>query len=356
MRMAITLAKKGVGWVNPNPVVGAVIVKEDRVIGKGYHEIYGGGHAEVNAIRNATEPVNGGTLYVTLEPCCFSGKTPPCTDLILEQGIKRVVVGSLDPNPKVNGKGVEVLLSKGIEVASGILESECRSMNEIFNHFIITGLPFTILKTAMTLDGKIATVSNASRWISCERSRAHVHEIRQRVSAIMVGVDTVIYDDPTLNTRRRSRKNKNCIKVIADTSGRIPLDSKVLTHDPQLTLIATTSKADPGKLKNIERMGAQILVCPEKDHKVDLCFLIKALAAMEIDSILVEGGSTLAFSLLQEKLVNKVVTFISPKIIGGTKAPTPVGGKGIRKMDDAILLKEWNIRKSGVDFLIEGIL
>jgi diaminohydroxyphosphoribosylaminopyrimidine deaminase / 5-amino-6-(5-phosphoribosylamino)uracil reductase len=354
MRKAISLAKKGAGWVNPNPMVGALIVKEGRIIGKGWHEFFGGAHAEVNAINNATEPVAGATLYVTLEPCIHHGKTPPCAPFVREKGISRVVIGMTDPNPEVNGKGAKYLKSEGILVETGILENEIARMNEIFVKFVTTQTPFCILKTAMTLDGKIATVSNASRWISGEKSRQYVHELRQRVSGLMVGVDTVIYDDPLLNTRRRNKKSKDPLKIIPDTRCRIPLGSRILAFNPQLTILATTELADRSKLKEIERLGAQTIICPLKNNKVDLEYLVHSLGLMGIDSILIEGGSMLAFSALTEKIVDKVTSFISPKILGGKLAPTPVGGEGIGSMGNAIQIAGWTIKKSGEDVLIEG--
>ncbi len=353
MKRAITLAKRGAGWVNPNPMVGAVMVRDGRVIGEGYHEFFGGAHAEVNAIRSANEPVTGATLYVTLEPCAHEGKTPPCANLIVDEKITRVVVAVGDPNPLVNGRGIEYLRTHGIEVEPGILEDQAIMMNEVFEKFIRTRLPFVVLKSAMTLDGKIATVTNASRWITGERSRRMVHLLRQQLSAVMIGVDTVLFDDPLLNIRLKGSW-KNPLKVIADTHGRIPLEAKILANDPQLTVVATTNLADPGKLKTIERMGAQVLICPVKNGRVDLAFLMQALGAMEIDSVMIEGGSTLAFAALQEGIVDKLITFVAPKILGGANAPTPVGGAGIENMDGAINLKRMKTSRMGEDIMVEG--
>jgi diaminohydroxyphosphoribosylaminopyrimidine deaminase/5-amino-6-(5-phosphoribosylamino)uracil reductase len=291
-----------------------------------------------------------------MEPCIHHGKTPPCAPLIAEKGITKVIIGMPDPNPKVNGKGIKYLHSKGILVQTGILEDEITRMNEVFVKFIKTGIPFCILKTAMTMDGKIATVTNASKWISGEQSRRYVHELRQQVSGLMVGVDTIIYDDPLLNTRRGKKKSKDPLKIITDTRCRIPLKSKVLTCNPQLTILATTDLADRSKLKELERLGVQTIICPVKEDKVDLAFLIRSLGIMGIDSILIEGGSMLAYSALTEQVVDKVTAFISPKILGGKFAPTPVGGDGIDKMHNAINVMNWKVRKSGEDFLIEGYI
>ncbi|MEI6435391.1 MAG: bifunctional diaminohydroxyphosphoribosylaminopyrimidine deaminase/5-amino-6-(5-phosphoribosylamino)uracil reductase RibD [Bacteroidota bacterium] len=359
MKRAIALAMKGTGWVNPNPLVGAVLVSDGRIIGEGFHEFYGGPHAEVNAI-GAVNEINAGliagsTLYVTLEPCSHYGKTPPCVDLIIEKKIGTVVIGMADPNPMVNGKGIVRLKENGITVEVGMLQPEIRRMNEVFNKFILTGLPFVVMKTAMTLDGKIATVTNASKWITGEASRKVVHQLRQRLSSIMVGVDTIISDDPTLNIRLKGEW-KNPLKVITDTRLKIPMKAKILTNDPQLTLIATTNLADKKKLKEIERLGAQALVCPVKDDKVDLQFLMKSLGTMGIDSVLLEGGSTLAFSAMKEGIVDKIISFIAPKIIGGAHAPSPVGGAGIENIEDAIALIGMKIKKVGNDLMIEAMV
>jgi diaminohydroxyphosphoribosylaminopyrimidine deaminase / 5-amino-6-(5-phosphoribosylamino)uracil reductase len=353
MKRAISLARKGKGWVNPNPLVGAVLVKNGRIIGEGFHEYFGGPHAEVKAISDAKDGAEGSVLYVTLEPCSHHGKTPPCTDLIIKSRIREVFIGMPDPNPLVNGKGIQLLTENGIKVSSGVCESEIRTMNESFIKFITSGKPFCVLKTAMTLDGKIATVSGESRWISGERSRAFTHEMRQQYSAIMAGINTIEKDDPLLNTRRRGKK-KDPLKVIIDSSARISLESQVLANEPQLTLVAVTSKADKTKLKEIERLGAQVLVCPSKGEKVDLDYLMGSLGTMGIDSLLLEGGSTLAFSALNAGIVDKVVSFISPKIVGGSLAPTPVGGEGIAKLKNAIPLHDISFRRMGGDIMIQG--
>jgi diaminohydroxyphosphoribosylaminopyrimidine deaminase / 5-amino-6-(5-phosphoribosylamino)uracil reductase len=354
MKRAISLAKRGAGWVNPNPMVGAVLVKDGRIIGEGFHEYYGGNHAEVNAIKDLPADItSGSTLYVTLEPCAHEGKTPPCVNLVSEKKIARVVIGMADPNPLVNGQGISLLKSAGILVEVGLMEHRVRQLNEVFVKYITTKQPFVLLKSAMTLDGKIATVTNASRWITGDVSRKLVHSLRQQLGAVMVGVNTVLFDDPLLNIRMKGTW-KNPLKIIADTRGRISLEAKVLSNDPQLTIIATTELADPGKLKQIERLGAQVLVCPLKDNMVDLGFVVRSIGAMGVDSIMIEGGSTLAFSALNEGIVDKVISFIAPKIIGGTNAPTAVGGTGIEKMEDAIILKKLKTRKVGEDMMIEG--
>ena len=296
MARAVRLAEKGRGWVNPNPFVGALLLKNGKIIGKGYHATFGGPHAEVNAIADATESVKDSTLIVTFEPCIHQGKTPPCAPFIVEHGITEVIIGLKDPNPLVNGKGIEYLQSHGVKVQTGILEDEIKIQNEIFLKFITANLPFCILKTAMTLDGKIATVTGESKWISGERSRETGHELRHGMSAIMVGINTVLKDDPWLNVRRRGKKSKDPLKIIVDSSGKIPLDANVLTHEPQLTMVATTSAMPKDKTREIERLGAHVILCPVKNDRVDLVFLMESLGSIDIDSVLIEGGGTLAFS------------------------------------------------------------
>ncbi|MCX6252113.1 MAG: bifunctional diaminohydroxyphosphoribosylaminopyrimidine deaminase/5-amino-6-(5-phosphoribosylamino)uracil reductase RibD [Bacteroidetes bacterium] len=356
MAKAVRLAENGRGWVNPNPMVGAILVRDGSIIGKGYHHYFGAPHAEVEAICSATDPVEGATLVVTLEPCAHHGKTPPCAQIIVEKGIRHVIIGMGDPNPLVNGKGIEWLESHEVKVESGILEEKIRQQNEIFLKFITKHIPFCILKTAMTLDGKIATVSGESKYISGDKSRKIVHGLRHQVSAVMVGIDTILADDPLLNVRNTGKQSKNPLKVIVDTSGRLPAGANVLKNEPQLTILATTHHADYKKLKEIERVGVQIIICAEKNNKVDLANLMNILGTMEIDSVMIEGGSTLAFSALQEKVVDKIISFISPKILGGRNAPTPIGGEGIPNLKDALQLHDMKVKRTGEDLMIEGYL
>jgi diaminohydroxyphosphoribosylaminopyrimidine deaminase / 5-amino-6-(5-phosphoribosylamino)uracil reductase len=356
LNRALILAKKGMGWVNPNPMVGALLVKEGRIIGEGFHEYFGGPHAEVNAISDADTDPQGSTLYVTMEPCSYHGKTPPCTDLIIKKGIGRVVVAMKDPNPKVNGEGLKALARAGIRVDVIPGELKAMALNEMFTKHILSGKPFCLLKIAMTLDGKIATVENASRWISGEQSRQYVHTLRQQCSAVMVGINTILFDDPLLNTRREGKQSRDPLKVIVDSTGKIPLEAKVITLNPQLTILATTEKMDSGKKRDLERLGVQVMVCPVSDAKVDLDYLMFSLGQMGVNSVLLEGGSTLAFSALKCGIVDKMVSFIAPKIIGGSSAPTPVGGSGFPLMDEAIRIENWKYRKLGEDLMIEGYL
>lgn len=357
MKRAVELSKKGIGYTNPNPIVGAVLVKNGRIIGEGYHEVYGGPHAEVNAFRNAKEDVKGATMYVTLEPCSHYGKTPPCANVIVQKKISKVVIGMIDPNPMVAGRGIKILQDNGIEVITGVLEEEVKKLNEIFIKYITTKLPFCILKTAMTLDGKIATYIGDSMWITNEASRSYVHKIRNRVSGIMVGVGTILADNPKLTTRLHNKKGKDPTRIIVDTTARIPLDSNVFNNNSKAkTIIATTEKADSEKLRSIKEKGAEIIITPLKDNKVDLSFLMKSLGESGIDSVLIEGGSTLNYSALEEGIIDKFISFIAPKIIGGNEAKTPVGGKGIRYVKDAILLENIQVSRACEDIMIEGYL
>lgn len=353
MQKAIELALKGEGRVNPNPLVGAVIVKDNKIIGEGYHKKYGEWHAEVNAFNNATEDVEGATMYVTLEPCSHYGNTPPCARKIVEKKIKKVVIGAVDPNPLVAGNGIKILEENGIEVVTGVLEKECNDINYIFNKYITTKKPFVIMKTAMTLDGKIATSTGDSMWITGEEARKYVHKIRNKVAAIMVGIGTVLKDNPELTCRLEDGVNP--IRIIVDSKGRIPLDAKVLNiKDTAGTILATTNAIDKDKEKALKDMGVKIIKTQGKNDKVNLSELMIKLGEMKIDSILLEGGSSLNFSALEEGIVDKVQAFIAPKIVGGENAKTPVGGEGIKLINDAIYLKDIDIRRFGQDILIEG--
>ena len=358
MDQAIELARKGIGFVNPNPMVGALIIKNDRILGMGYHEQYGGPHAEVNAFKNATEDVTGATLYVTLEPCNHFGKTPPCTQKIISEKIGRVVVATTDPNPKVNGKGIQQLRDAGIivDILKNDIAKKATRLNEIYNFYIRTHQPFLAIKSAMTLDGKIATYRGQSRWITNEKSRANVHELRHQYAAIMVGVNTVIADDPSLTDRSDFKYKRHPLRVVVDSAGRTPLYAAVLDTEIAPTLLAVTEKASPKFIAAVEERGVEIMVCPEKDNKVDIRFLVNQLGKMNIDSILLEGGSTLNFSALEAGLVQKVYAFISPKLIGGKEAITPIGGKGYERMEQAITLNISEIHRFDEDIMIEAYI
>lgn len=354
MKMAIELAKKGEGNVSPNPMVGAVIVKDGKVIGQGYHEKCGEGHAEVNAFKSLKEDPSEATMYVTLEPCSHYGKTPPCADLIIKNKISKVIIGMVDPNPLVAGKGIEKLKNAGIEVEIGVLESECIKLNEVFIKYITAKRPFVVLKAAMSIDGKIATKTGESKWISCEDSRLQVHKLRNKLSGIMVGVNTVIKDNPELTCRLENGNSP--IRIIVDSTLRIPLNSKVLNNKDNKTIIATTNKVDMAKVEEISEMNAKVLIIDEKDGRVDLNKLMAKLGELNIDSILLEGGAILNYSALEEKIVDKVMMYISPKIIGGEESKTPIGGYGIDKLNNAFKLKNLKTSIVGEDILVEGYI
>jgi len=356
MQLAYNLAQKGCGGVNPNPLVGALIVKDDRIIGEGYHEIFGGPHAEVNAFRSAKESVEGATMYVTLEPCSHYGKTPPCAQAIVDNKIARVVIGMLDPNPLVSGRGVKLLEEHGIEVESDFLSAELAQMNRVFLKFIQSKKPFVIMKTAMTLDGKIASRTGDSRWVSNEQSRANVHELRNELMGIMVGVDTVIADNPILTTRLTgNKKGRNPIRIVVDSQARIPLDSKMLnTTNEAKTIVAVTSAANQNKVDQINSSGNEVLVVAEKDGRVDLNQLMQLLGEKGIGGILLEGGATLNYAALESQIIDEVHAYIAPKIIGGNDAKTPVGGDGIEMMKDAVNLQNIRFENIADDILVIG--
>jgi len=349
MRRAIDLAKKGKGYTNPNPMVGAVIVKNGQIIGEGYHEKYGEAHAEVNAFNHATVDPEGATMYVTLEPCSHHGKTPPCAEKIVEKKIKKVVIGLVDPNPLVNHKGIQILEAAGIEIITGILSEEIKEMNEIFYHFIQKKTPYVIMKTAMSLDGKIATKTGDSKWISNEKARYFGHELRHEVSGILVGINTVLADDPSLTTRLKGKVGKDPHRVI--------LDSKILKLTSKAkTFIATTEKASKEKIARLESLGIHVISTQSKNNQVDLQSLMKILGAHQIDSLLIEGGGTVNFSFLKSNLVHKLYTFIAPIIIGGKEAKTPVSGEGISFISDAIHLSSFETQLIDNNILIIGKL
>lgn len=352
MKLALNLAKKGMGFVNPNPMVGAVIVKDDRIIGKGWHKKCGELHAERNAFANCTEDCAGATIYVTLEPCCHYGRTPPCTEAIIENRIARVVIGSSDPNPLVAGKGAQVLRDHKIEVIEGVLNDECDELNEIFMHFITTKLPFVTMKYAMTMDGKIACYTGASQWITGEEARNNVQCDRLRHSAIMVGVGTVIADNPMLTCRLENGRNP--VRIVCDTKLRTPLDSNIVETACNIpTIIATCSK-DLSKIHEYESYGCRIITTDEIEGHVNLRELMRILGEQKIDSILLEGGSQLNWSALNSGIINKIQTYIAPKIFGGIQAKSPVSGLGVPSPNNAFKLTNTKIRQIGDDFLIES--
>ncbi len=353
MRRALELAEKGEGYTKPNPIVGAVIVRDGRIIGEGYHERYGGPHAEVNALKSLREDAAGADMYVTLEPCAHYGKTPPCADAIIRHGIARVFIAAVDPNPVTSGKGIKKLMEAGIDVRTGLLEKEAARQNEIFFKYITTKRPFVILKSAMTLDGKIATSTGDSRWVTGEASRELVHRLRHKVSGIMAGIGTVLADDPLLTARREGVETSDPVRIIIDSRARIPADRRVLeVTDKTRTILAVTEAADPEKIRELEAKGVSVIRIPDRKGRVDLKILMKELGGRGIDSILLEGGAELNFSALTEGIVDKIMVFIAPKIVGGAEAKTPVGGEGIKLMKHALQLQEVDIARIDGDILI----
>lgn len=356
MARAIELAGRGKGWVNPNPLVGAVIVKEGRIIAEGWHERCGGLHAERTAFLHAREDTAGATLYVTLEPCCHYGKTPPCTEAIIEHRITRVVVGMTDPNPLVAGKGIGILRSAGIEVVIGVEEEKVQKQNEIFLKYITTHMPWVVMKTAMTLDGKIAAYTGDSRWVTGEKARQKVQEMRATYMGIMVGSGTVKTDDPMLNCRLEGNIRQP-VRIVVDSGAGISLDSRLVeTAKEYHTVVAHTCRAEEEKLIALKEKGVEMLLCREQEGRVDVGDLLKQLGQLGIDSVLLEGGGQLNETLLRQGLVDEVYTFIAPKFIGGKEAKTPVEGKGLPRMSEAILLKGVGVEMLGEDILVKGKL
>ena len=353
MAFAIDLAEKGRGFTSPNPLVGAVIVKEDRIIGYGYHQHCGGLHAERNALAACTEDPRGAAIYVTLEPCCHYGRTPPCTEAIIERGLSKVVIGSRDPNPLVCGKGVKILREAGIQVTTDFMKEECDALNPVFFHYITHQTPYVVMKYAMTMDGKIATATGASKWITGEKARENVHRDRHRFAAIMVGTGTVIKDDPLLTCRIPGGKNP--VRIICDTNLSIPVTAKVITTAGQISTIMATSCGDRDKQQPYIDRGLRILEIPRAaDGRLSLPHLMKALAKDGVDSILLEGGGALNWSALEAGIVNKVQAYIAPKIFGGETAKTPVAGAGAALPSHGFMLANQKITLMGDDILIES--
>lgn len=351
MRLAIEEARKGEGFTNPNPMVGAVLVKDGRVVGKDYHHQYGGYHAERNAILNCGEDLAGAELFVTLEPCCHYGKTPPCTEIIIESGIRKVYVGCMDPNPLVAGGGTKRLRESGIEVYTGICERECRDLNKIFFHYIQTGRPYVVMKYAMTADGKIATRTGESKWITGEAARRRVHESRHKYMGIMAGIGTVLSDNPMLNCRIDGGKNP--VRIICDTFLRAPLSAEIVKTAKDIPTWIATAETGKDKHKPYLDAGCEILVTPSKDGRVDLDHLMQNIGGRGIDSLLLEGGATLNYSALESGIVQAVQMYVAPKLFGGEAAKTPVGGIGIERPSQAFRLRDPRIRQIEEDILVE---
>ena len=355
MKRAIELAKQGTGWTAPNPLVGAVVVKNGRVIGEGYHRKYGELHAERNALAACTEDPAGATLYVTLEPCCHYGKTPPCTEIIIEKKIAKVVIGSRDPNPKVAGKGARILREHGIEVVEDYMREACDALNPVFFHYITTKTPYVVLKFAMTLDGKIATRTGASKWITGEAARNHVHQLRGRYAGILAGIGTVLADDPMLNCRIDGAHQP--LRIILDSHLRIPMGSRLVRSAKEypLLIVCTESIRDreegASRIQKLEEAGAKVWTLPEKNGHPDLNVLMQRLGEEKIDSVLIEGGGTVNEAALKAHIVHHVYAYIAPKIFGGEDAKTPVEGSGIRLPQECA-----NLRLAKITVLLNDML
>ena len=385
MREALDLARRGAGRVHPNPMVGAVLVQNGAIIGRGWHAKCGGPHAEVHAIRDAREggyeDLSHAMLYVTLEPCCHTGRTPPCTELIIKSGIRTVVCAMRDPNPLVGGKGIERLRAEGITVIDGVLEAESRALNRAFIKYITTKKPYVLLKSAMSLDGKIATATGESQWISCDASRADVHRLRAEFTAVMTGIGTVLADDPLLTARpekvtegagsdthgrapypAETTEPAQPIRVIADSRLRLPLDSRIAKTAREVrTIVACcegilsrdASGESVGKAAALKASGIELLPIPERDGRLDLAELATQLGKMEIDSVLLEAGGTLAEGALKADIVDRARFYVAPVIIGGEHAKPAIAGTGVASLAKTWRVRDLAVERSGVDLVVE---
>lgn len=366
MQIALRLATRAYGETSPNPMVGAVLVRNGKIIGKGWHRRAGLPHAEIEAIRNAEKrghKIKGATLYVTLEPCCTHGRTPPCTDAIIAAGIKRVVIGATDPNPQHCGKGLKILRKAGIEVVRGVEAKRAERLNEAFNHWIVQRTPFVTLKSAMTLDGKIATVSGESKWITSQKSRAFAMQLRQAVDAILVGVNTVIADDPKLTIRTglksKAQSPKLLRRIILDPTARTPLSAAVICDEHAERTTIVVSKLAPKNRVDALKRRVRILEAPlrrlrNSNHKsqIDLRWLLKKMGSENVTSLLVEGGGETNALFLSQRLVHRVAFFYAPKIFGGREARKAVAGEGIRKIEESVSLCNYQWERIGADLLL----
>ena len=389
MKLALRLAAKGAGWVSPNPMVGAVVVKDGQIVGRGYHRAAGLPHAEVEALGRAGDAARGADLYVTLEPCNHQGRTPPCTQAVLQAGIRRVVIATPDPNPRVNGGGAEFLQARGLQVELGLLADQARRLNEAWFKWVATGLPFVIAKAACSLDGKIATASGESQWLTGEKARAHGHLLRHQVDAILVGVGTALADDPQLTTRlplrttgngKRKTENglRDPIRIVLDSRLRLPLNARLLHLDsPAPTWVACTEEASKEKIKALQDLGAEVLVMPtmvrathpteespapvtsetsESRGLVSLKPLLAELGRRQVQSLLVEGGAETLGSFFDQRLVDKFYFFYAPKILGGKSAPGMLAGAGVKHLGNALQARDLSVKKLGPDLLVTGYL
>jgi diaminohydroxyphosphoribosylaminopyrimidine deaminase/5-amino-6-(5-phosphoribosylamino)uracil reductase len=355
MKAALAQAKRGLGRTSPNPAVGAVVVKGDRILAKGYHRKAGMAHAEVEVLHKLGGRAPECTLYVTLEPCNHHGRTPPCTEAILRSGLRRVVVGMNDPNPGVAGGGCDFLRKNGIEVTIGVQEAECRQLNEVFIKFVTTQRPFVMLKSALTMDGWIATCQGDSKWITNEESRQFAHRLRDQVDAVMVGIGTIISDNPSLTTRLARRSGRDPLRIVVDSHLRTPVNANILNVESSATTLVAVGLETGGREKMfLEKKGVSILNCPVKGSKIDLDALMGILGKMEISSILMEGGASITGSMIREKLVDKFYIFLAPKILGGGDGIPMAAGPGSKRMEQCMRLKNTQLRRFGDDILVVG--
>jgi len=354
MKRALHLAEKGKGRTSPNPMVGAILVKGGKMVGEGYHAKAGEAHAEIVALQQAGEEAEGAILYLNLEPCTHYGKTPPCVPQVIEAGVKRVVIGMEDPNPLVKGKGIEILRKAGLDVEVGILEKECRRLNEAFCKYILKKEPFVVLKVAATLDGKMATRNGDSKWISGEASRRFVHKLRDQVDGVLVGIGTVLKDNPMLTARIRGGRDP--YRIVLDSRLKIPEEAKVIGTSPSKAIIASTELAPKDKIEKLEKRGVQILILDSKEGRVNLKSCLSKLGEMGMMNLLVEGGSQVNGSFLDEGVIDKLLLFLSPKLIGDQQALGIFGGKGASNLQKATALKEIKAKRIGEDILLEGYL
>ncbi len=355
MQKALTLAAKGKGRTSPNPVVGAVIAKGKRIIAADYHRKAGTPHAEILALKKAGAKARGAALYINLEPCCHTDKkTPPCTKSIIKSGIKKVIAAMLDPNPKVHGKGIRELQNAGIAAEVGMMETEAKKLNEAFIKFITKKEPFVILKIAQSLDGKIATSKGESKWITGEKAREYVHKLRNKVDAVLVGIGTIKKDNPSLDCRIKGGRNP--YRIIVDRNLEIPLNAKALKHDDNKTIIAASKTTNQKKIDRLKSKGVNILFIKAKNRKIDLKELIKELGKLDIMSVMIEGGSSINASSLSSGIVDKVLFFLAPKIIGGADAISSIGGESPAFLKNAVGVKNLQVKKIGEDFLFEGYI
>lgn len=350
MERALKLAVKGKGFVSPNPLVGAVLVNNGQIVGEGFHKKAGGPHAEVHCLESAGELARNGTLYVNLEPCSHHGRTPPCTDAILRSGIAKVIIAMVDPNPLVSGRGIKQLQANGVEVVTGVLEDEAKILNEVFIKYITSKKPFVAVKVAGSLDGKLATKKGDSKWITGSVAREYVHQLRNEYDAILVGINTVLVDNPSLNCRLECEK-KDPIRIVLDSNLKIPLNSKIINSSSSAHLIIFTLSDNQEKISILEEKGVEV-IRQKGEAKISIDFVMSKIAEKEISSVLVEGGSETIWSFFQEGFVDKYYMFIAPKILGGREAVPIIGGEGIERMDNAINMMWKDCRFLGNDLLI----